>query len=121
MTVVAKDIFDPRFDKAKEDKIEKLLKLGTYKSVPESDIERTDKILQPRFVLTIKNHGEENEFFKARLVILGYVDHEKPRVVNEAPTVMKRSIRTTLILTSPFGFAPSSHDVSLVFCKARIN
>ncbi len=95
MTVVVKDKFDPRFDKAKQDEIENLLKPGTYKSVPESDIGQTDKILQSRFVLTIKNHGEEDEFFKARLVILCHVDPEKSRVVNDAPTVMKSSIRTT--------------------------
>ncbi len=72
--------------------------MGTYEFVPEKEISQKGSILQSRFVLAIKNKGEPAEKFKARLVILGHVDPEKPRVVNEAPTVMKSSIRLLLTL-----------------------
>ncbi len=59
VTVVVKDKDDPKFDQAKQDKIEKLVKLGTYKFVPECEIKQTGTIPQSRFVLSIKDYGEE--------------------------------------------------------------
>ena len=71
LTVVVKNKSDPRFDKAKVQEVDQLIKLGTYKIVPESEISRGETILQSRFVLTIKNFKGDTEYFKARLVILG--------------------------------------------------
>ncbi len=63
--------------------------MGTYEFIPEDQISRKGIVLHSRFVLCIKNHGEPTEQYKARLVILGHIDPDKSRVVNEAPTVMK--------------------------------
>jgi len=96
LTVIVKNKKDPRFTQAKMDEIDKLVKMGTYEIVPEHYVPRNSTILQSRFVLAIKNASESDEYFKARLVILGHIDPDKPRVVNEAPTVMKSSIRLTI-------------------------
>ena len=117
--VSVKNTDDPRFGQAKEDEIDKLVRMGTYKIVPESNIEADGAVLRSRLVLTIKNSGEESEYFKARLVILGHLDPDKPRVVNEAPTVNKSSIRTVLTLIASFGFNLFPRDISLAFLQSK--
>ena len=110
---------DPRFGKAKVEEGDNLIKLKTYKIVPESEISSQGTILQSRFVLEINNFKEDNEYFKARLVILGHLDSEKPRVVNEAPTVLERSIRLLLELISSCKFLLWSRDITLAFLQSK--
>ncbi len=76
-------------------------------------------ILQSRFVLTIKNFENPDEYFKARLVILGHIDPEKPRVVKEAPTVLKSSIRLAIALIAGKGFQIWSRDISQAFLQSE--
>ncbi len=52
----------------------------------------------------LKNFGKPDQYYKARLVTLGHVDPDKPRVVNEAPTVLKSSIRLEVSLIASHGF-----------------
>ena len=96
-----------------------MIKLGTYKFVPETDVSSTGTVLHSRFVLTIKKHGEETEYFKARLVILGHLEFERTRFSNEAPTVSKNSVQTALAVIASFGFKPFSRDVSIAFLQSK--
>jgi len=119
ITLAVKNRKDPRFTQAKIEEIDKLVKMGTYEIVQEAAIPRKGTILQSRFVLTIKDSGEKTEYFKARLVILGHIDPEKPRVVNEAPTVLKSSIRLTLSLIAAYDFTIWSRDITLAFLQSK--
>ena len=119
MTVSVKNTNASTFDQAKPEDIDKLIRMGTYKVVPESSIEADGAVLRSCFVLTIKNSDEESEYFKARLVILCHLDPDKPRVVNETPTVNKSSIKTVLTLIASFGFKLFSRDTSLAFLQSK--
>ncbi len=120
-TVVIQDKKDSRFDEAKIAEIRELIKKGTYEFVKEE----TCLTMLPSYnlgsSLLSKNFENPDEYFKARLVILGHIDVEKPRGVNEAPTVLKSSIRLAIALiagkASKFGvetyLSPS--------CKVKIH
>ncbi len=83
------------------------------------DVPHDATILQSRFVLTIKHFENPDEYFKARLVISGHIDPDKPRVVNEAPTVLKSSVRLAVALTASKSFPIWSHDISQAFLQSE--
>lgn len=117
-TVVVKNKRDPRFNDAKKKELQELVNKGTYEFVREEDIPHNPTILQSRFVLAIKNFSESDQYFKARLVILGHIDPDKPRIVNEAPTVLRSSIRMIVALAASFGFKLWSRDISQAFIQS---
>ena len=119
VTVMVKNKHDSRFNEAKIEEINKVVQLGTYEIVPETDYVSRGTVPESRFVLTIKNHGEESEYFKARLVILGHLDPDKPRVVSEAPIVLKSSIRLLLTIISSYRFPVWSRDITLAFFQSK--
>ena len=119
LTVVVKNKNDPRFGKAKVEEVDKFVKLGTYGIVPEPDISSRGPIFQSRFVLTVKNYKDGTEFFKARLAMFGNMDPEKPRVVNEAQTVLKFSIGLLLALISSCGFPLWSPHITFAFLQSK--
>ncbi len=106
---------DSYFDEAKIAEIRELIKKGTYEFVKEE----TCLTMLPSYNLGLssisKNLENPDEYFKARLVILGHIDTEKPRVVNEAPTVLKSSIRLAIALIAGKGFQIWSRDISQAF------
>ena len=55
---------------------------------------------------------------RSRLVILGHIDPDKPRVVNEAPTVLKSSMRLALIIIASHRFPIWSRDISQAFLQS---
>ena len=110
---------DPQFGKAIVKEVGKLIKLGIYEIFHESEVSSQETILQLRFVFNIKNFKEDTEYFKARLVIPGHLDPEKPRVVNEAPAVLKSSIRLLLALISSCEFPLWSRDITLAFLQSK--
>ena len=61
----------------------------------------------------------KTSFFKARLVILGQIDPDKPRVVNEAPTVLKSSVLLALSLIVSYGFHLWSRDITQAFLQRK--
>lgn len=75
-------------------------------------------VLLSRFVPTIKNF-KKNQYFKARLVILGYIDHEKSRLVNKAPTVLISSVRLALELVFSYVFKIYSRYISQLFIRSN--
>ncbi len=95
------------------------LETGTYEFVKEEDVPHDATILQSRFDLTIKTFENPDEYFKARLVILGHIDPDKPRAVNEAPTVLKYSVRLTVALVASKSFPTWSVDISQAILQSE--
>ncbi len=77
-------------------------------------------MLQLRFVLTIKNADSSDQYFKARLVIPIHVDPDKPRVVSEAPSVLKSPIRLGITMIASRGYKYGVETYQKHFCKAKI-
>ena len=76
-------------------------------------------IVLSRFVLKIKNVGEKEELLKARLVIVAHVDPDKAQVVNEAPTLLKSSIRLIVAFAAAHSFKMWSRDVPQAFGQSK--
>ena len=98
-----------------------LLEKGTYKIVPRSSIPPGAVFLGSRFVLAIKEPESDNPRRKARFVILGHHDPDKGRIVNEAPTVTRASIRLILALSRMFNYDIWTRDVTQAFVQSRDN
>ena len=98
ITVTVKIKEYQRIDRAKLVEVQNLVKLGTFEFAPLTKMSKNGTALHSRFVLTIKNFKERTEYFKARLAILGHIDPEKLRVVNEALSVLKRLVRLLFAL-----------------------
>ena len=84
ITIIVKDKNDARFAEAEVEEVEKLIKLGSFEIVPESNIAKNGTTLHSRLVLNIKNHNKPIDYFKARLVILGHDGPEKRRGLHVA-------------------------------------
>ncbi len=117
MTVVVHDKVDSLFDEATIAEIREFNKKGTYEFLKEEHVPHGAKFLQSHFVLTIKTFENPDEFFKARLVILGHPVPEKPRVVNEALTVLKASIRLAVAFIASKGYPIWCLDISQAFLQ----
>ena len=70
-------------------------------------------------MLTIKDSDPEYIIYKDRLVILGHRDPEKARVVNEAPTILRASVRLIITLAISIDLELSTRDVIQEFVKSR--
>ncbi len=87
--------------------------------IPVTEIAENGIVLHSPFVLTIRNHNDDLEYIKARLVILRHCNPEKPRVVNEPPTVFKSSVRILVALIVRFGFPLLFRDITFAFLPSK--
>ncbi len=110
---------DSRFDEARIAEIRELIKKDTYEFVEEEEVPDDATILQSRFVFTIKTFENPDGHLKARLVILGHIHPEEPRVVKEAPTVIKYSIRLAVAIIAGTGYQIWSRDISQAFLQSE--
>jgi len=117
--IVIEDPYDTRFDDAKLKEVTQLLEKGTYAIVCSAEVPEDAVVLNSRFVLVIKNPGTKEEIYKARFVILGHMDPDKGRVVNEAPTVRAASVRTIVAMATLFQFDMWTRDVSQAFVQSK--
>ncbi len=72
-----------------------MLDRGTYVVVDEDSVQPGATVLNARVVHSIEFDSEGRPVYKSRLVIQGHRDPEKDRVVNEAPTLLRSSVRTS--------------------------
>jgi hypothetical protein len=108
------------FDDAKRQEILGLIDRGTFSIVTCPDDKATGKpnILPSRFVLAIK-HAETGETkLKARFIIGGHRDREKPELVHVSTTVKHSSIRMLMAVASIFGLDVWSSDVHQTYLQA---
>ncbi len=116
-TVVVHDRKDPRFNNAIFAEIEERIKKGTYEFVKESGIPPNATISQIQSCPQNQKFENADKYFKARLVVLGYIDPNKPRVVNEAPTDQKSFIRLAIALITSYGFHTLSREIYQAFLQ----
>jgi len=116
---IVDDPNDPSFDEAKTTELRLLLAKGTYKFVHKEDVPKDAVVMESRFVLTIKEPDSTSPQFKARFVILGHKDPDKHRIVNEAPTVLRSSVRLLISLSRVYNYPLWNRDVSQAFVQSR--
>lgn len=67
----------------------------------------------------MKREQDGKDVKKARLVIMGHMDPDKPLVVNEAPTVWKSSIRLFLTFSRAYQFSLWTRDVKQAYVQSK--
>ncbi len=75
-------------------------------------------ISHARIVHFIKFDANGTLIFKSRLVIQGHRDPEKHRVVNEAPTILRSSVRLLIALGISLDYKLCSRDVKQAFVQS---
>ncbi len=119
MVLIVEYLIDTRFLESSHAEIEGLIDRGTYVAVNENNLPPGANIMRSRGIHSIKKDSEENEKCKARLVILGHLDPENGRVVNEAPTILRSSTRIILTLASSLDLRIRSRDVKQAFIQSE--
>ncbi len=114
-----RDPYDPRFDNAKQKEVVELLRRGTYQVTDITEPPAGSVVLNSRFVLSINEKEGEDPIYKARLVIMGHQDPEKGRIVNEAPTVTRSSVRLIIALSKILRFKLWTRDVTQTFLQSK--
>jgi Reverse transcriptase (RNA-dependent DNA polymerase) len=110
-----------KFDNAKRKEIQGLIDRGTWKVVTQDSVSNDANILGGRFVLSIKDEGTENEVWKARIVVQGYLDHLKTSLVHDTATSRQHSSRLLVGLAASFGFRLFSTDVTQAYLQSSEN
>ncbi len=118
-TIVVHDRKYTRFNDAKSGEIQAWIKKCSYEYVKNSDIPGYATPLPSSFVLRMKNSDNPDKHLKARLVILGHIDPDKPRVENESSTVLQLSIRIAITFIVSHGFNIWSRDISQAFLESE--
>jgi Reverse transcriptase (RNA-dependent DNA polymerase) len=70
------------------------------------------------FVLVIKNRDTDQEVYKARYVVQGFLDPLKQRAVHDSPNLRQDTPRLVLALVSICGFELWTLDISQAFLRA---
>lgn len=115
---------DPRgetkpFETAKLAEINGLKARKVWKVISRSKIPKDANILGGRFVLAIKNLGSSDQKEKARDIVQGHKDKEKPYMVHEIATLRSSSIRLVLSVAAIQGFRIFSLDVNQAYVQSR--
>lgn len=66
----------PKFEEARADEKNGLLRRGTFKTVLEKSVSKSENTMVDRFVLTIKEVGTKNEIYKAIFIVRAHTDAE---------------------------------------------
>jgi hypothetical protein len=105
----------PDFSAAKQKELLGLLERGTFKVVLREEIPKNAPVMKGRFVLVIKNRDTDQEVYKARYVVQGFLDLLKQCAVHNSPNLRQDASRLVLALASIFGFAVWTLDISQSF------
>jgi hypothetical protein len=92
-----------------------LLERGTFKVVLRDEIPKHAPVMKGRFVLVIKNGDTDQEVYKARYVVQGFLDPLKQRAVHNLPNLTQDTSRLVLALASICGFEVWTLDISQAF------
>jgi Reverse transcriptase (RNA-dependent DNA polymerase) len=97
-----------------------LLEGGTFKVVLREEIPQNSPAMKGRFVLVIKNRDTDQEGYKARYAVQGFLDARKQRPVHNSTNLRLDTSRLVLALASICGFEVGNLDISEPFIQAAI-
>ncbi len=109
---------DKRFHESALSGIQGLLSRGSYEVVKPEQIPADATILKSRMENAIKTDEQGREIFKSRLIIQGHLDPGKATIVNDAPTVLRSSIRLILSLSQMYDFPLWTRVVKQAFTQS---
>lgn len=86
---------DPRSRSFEEEKLKELKRLidkGTFRTVLREEVGERPNIIPTRLVLGIKHGDHGSELLKARFVLSGHRDREKPFLVRNSSTLRHHAV-----------------------------
>jgi len=105
--------------KSKKEEVAGLEARRTWAKVQRSSVPNGASIMGGRFVPAIKNPSTEVEKAKARFVLQGHMDKDKPFVVHNVPTPRQSSTRIVVSTSANEGFLLFLHDVNQAYLQSR--
>lgn len=72
-------------------------------------------------MLAVKNVGSPNEKTKARYILEGHRDKDKPYMVHDTAMLRVSSVRTILSVAAVKGFRIFPHDVNQAYLQSKDN
>lgn len=111
---------DPRFIEAQQREYDGILAKGGVKPVLRTHIPPNANFVGNRFVNVIKDYGSAFERYKSRWILQGHKDREKEFIVNEAPVLMRFSLRILLFLSvSYFDYVIWTRDAEQAYFQYK--
>jgi hypothetical protein len=107
----------PEMIDARWREITNLFHRGTFRVRLEKDLPPHANIMSGRFVLTIKDNNNTT-VYKARYVMQGYADQDKPFLVHDVANTRPHSIRLIVALAAIFHFPLVSHDIVQAYLQS---
>lgn len=77
------------------------------------EIEAKTNVPGGRFVLPLKEKDTNNDLFRERFVVQGYLDREEELFVQASTTVGRQTVKLLLSLAKMFGYNLWSEDMTL--------
>jgi hypothetical protein len=108
----------PQFIVAKKMEIDGLVEKGPWKVCAKSELPAGANIMGGCFVLSIKDVGTPREVYKARYVVQGFRDRDKPYLVHQPMTARQQSTKLLVAMAAIFGFRIFTHDVQLAYLQS---
>lgn len=96
-----------------------LVRRGAFKKVRRDSLPAGASVLKGRFVDAIKHVGTVNSQFKARYVLQGHNDKEKPFIVHNISTLRESSTKIILSTSAVLNFRIFSHDVNQAYLQSK--
>lgn len=116
--VIPGDPREQKFDEAKNEEPESLVKRGTWKVVCKEEVVENAKIVNGRSFLAIKGERTKNEIWKAQFVVRGHKDKIKQSLPHYIPVARHHSIKLLVGLASKIGFRIFSSDVTQAYIQS---
>jgi hypothetical protein len=88
----------PKFVESRQKELQRLLEKGVFQIVNLEDVPRDSRIFKTRFVDKIKFASTTRAYDKSCLVVQGYSDTDKTRILTQAPTIQQASQQILLAL-----------------------
>jgi Reverse transcriptase (RNA-dependent DNA polymerase) len=107
----------PQFIAAKRE-IDGLVDKGTWKVCVKSELPPGANIMGGRFVLSNKDVGTPREVYKARYVVQGFRDRDKPYLVHQPMTARQQPTKLLVAMAAIFGFRIFTHDVQQAYLQS---
>lgn len=109
----------PEFEAAKLRDVNNLDVRKTWEVIHQSDLPQEAIVLGSQFVLTLKDADTDHPRHKARLVLQGHRDAEKPYMVLVSTTVRPLSLLILCAVAAQFNFQILLMDVSQAYILRR--
>ena len=88
------------FEQSRQKELNGLFEHGVFEII--DYIPPNSQVFKTRFIDEVKHTGTEKAFEKSRLVVQGYSNSGKDKILTQAPTIQQASQRILLSLTSSF-------------------